>query len=147
MHAPWMLPTHIRILMMYVVAIWCMRLNICMWTYARACTRTHARRPRRRAVINSLVLFPLVLLLTQVNTAAGLLPRHVGSAIMAAASEVAEGRLAEHFPLVIWQTGSGTQTNMNANEVIARRYISRITINICKRIDALAQFHSRACVL
>ncbi|KAG2444495.1 hypothetical protein HXX76_001244 [Chlamydomonas incerta] len=57
----------------------------------------------------------------EVNTAAGLLPPHVGSAIMAAASEVAEGRLAEHFPLVIWQTGSGTQTNMNANEVIARR--------------------------
>eukprot|EP00198_Chlamydomonas_reinhardtii_P000616 XP_001689951.1 fumarate hydratase [Chlamydomonas reinhardtii] len=57
----------------------------------------------------------------EVNTAAGLLPRHVGQAVMAAASEVAEGRLSEHFPLVIWQTGSGTQTNMNANEVIARR--------------------------
>ncbi|GLI61250.1 hypothetical protein VaNZ11_003552, partial [Volvox africanus] len=45
----------------------------------------------------------------------------MGRAIMAAAAEVAEGRLMEHFPLLIWQAGSGTQTNMNANEVIARR--------------------------
>ncbi len=43
------------------------------------------------------------------------------AAICAAAEEVADGRLAEHFPLVIWQTGSGTHTNMNANEVIANR--------------------------
>ncbi|GLC34971.1 fumarase fum1 [Pleodorina starrii] len=57
----------------------------------------------------------------EVNTRAGLLRPDVGGAIMAAAAEVAEGRLADHFPLVIWQTGSGTQTNMNANEVIARR--------------------------
>lgn len=42
-------------------------------------------------------------------------------AICAAASEVAEGRLDDHFPLVVWQTGSGTQSNMNANEVIANR--------------------------
>jgi len=41
----------------------------------------------------------------------------VGKAIMQAASEVADGRLLDHFPLVIWQTGSGTQSNMNANEV------------------------------
>ena len=38
-----------------------------------------------------------------------------------AASAVAEGALTEHFPLVVWQTGSGTQTNMNVNEVIANR--------------------------
>ncbi|KAG2493644.1 hypothetical protein HYH03_008161 [Edaphochlamys debaryana] len=57
----------------------------------------------------------------EVNTRAGLLRPDVGAAIEAAATEVAEGRLAEHFPLVIWQTGSGTQTNMNANEVIAHR--------------------------
>ena len=42
-------------------------------------------------------------------------------AIEKAAGEVAEGLLADHFPLVVWQTGSGTQTNMNANEVIASR--------------------------
>ena len=38
-----------------------------------------------------------------------------------AAREVAEGKLDQHFPLAVWQTGSGTQTNMNANEVIANR--------------------------
>ena len=42
-------------------------------------------------------------------------------ALCAAAKEVAEGKLDEHFPLVVWQTGSGTQSNMNANEVIAGR--------------------------
>ena len=42
-------------------------------------------------------------------------------AITKAADEVIDGTLAEHFPLVVWQTGSGTQTNMNANEVIATR--------------------------
>lgn len=45
----------------------------------------------------------------------------IGKAIMQAAQEVAEGKLNDHFPLVIWQTGSGTQSNMNANEVIANR--------------------------
>ena len=47
-------------------------------------------------------------------------------AICAAADEVIEGDLDEHFPLVIWQTGSGTQTNMNANEVISNRAIERL---------------------
>jgi len=42
---------------------------------------------------------------------------NVGEAIMQAAQEIAEGKLNEHFPLVVWQTGSGTQSNMNANEV------------------------------
>lgn len=51
------------------------------------------------------------------------LDEKLGNAIMTAAKEVMEGRLDEHFPLVIWQTGSGTQTNMNANEVIANRAI------------------------
>lgn len=41
----------------------------------------------------------------------------IGKAIMQAAQEVAEGKLNDHFPLVVWQTGSGTQSNMNANEV------------------------------
>ncbi|KAG6645016.1 hypothetical protein CIPAW_08G092800 [Carya illinoinensis] len=45
----------------------------------------------------------------------------IAKAIMQAAQEVAEGKLNNHFPLVVWQTGSGTQTNMNANEVIANR--------------------------
>eukprot|EP00267_Zea_mays_P035356 XP_008671032.1 probable mitochondrial-processing peptidase subunit beta, mitochondrial [Zea mays] len=45
----------------------------------------------------------------------------IGKAIIQAAEEVAEGKLDDHFPLVIWQTGSGTQSNMNANEVIANR--------------------------
>ncbi|KAG5539814.1 hypothetical protein RHGRI_020134 [Rhododendron griersonianum] len=45
----------------------------------------------------------------------------IGKAIMQAAQEVAEGKLNDHFPLVVWQTGSGTQSNMNANEVIANR--------------------------
>lgn len=47
----------------------------------------------------------------------------VGAAIGQAAKEVADGQLMDHFPLVVWQTGSGTQSNMNANEVIANRAI------------------------
>ncbi|KAH0638105.1 hypothetical protein KY289_038020 [Solanum tuberosum] len=49
------------------------------------------------------------------------LDQSIGKAIMQAAEEVAEGKLNDHFPLVVWQTGSGTQSNMNANEVIANR--------------------------
>ncbi|HUN52024.1 MAG TPA: class II fumarate hydratase [Candidatus Sulfotelmatobacter sp.] len=58
-----------------------------------------------------------------VNMELGVLAPEIGGAIAAAAQEVREGKLAEHFPLVVWQTGSGTQTNMNANEVIANRAI------------------------
>jgi len=58
-----------------------------------------------------------------VNMAMGELDRKVGGAIVKAAREVADGKLDEHFPLVVWQTGSGTQTNMNANEVISNRAI------------------------
>lgn len=47
----------------------------------------------------------------------------IGQAIQQAAQEVADGKLLDHFPLVVWQTGSGTQSNMNANEVIANRAI------------------------
>ena len=47
----------------------------------------------------------------------------IANAIIAAADEVAQGKLNDHFPLVVWQTGSGTQSNMNANEVIANRAI------------------------
>lgn len=53
------------------------------------------------------------------NTQLGLLNKNLGTAIAEAAARVAAGELDDHFPLVVWQTGSGTQTNMNANEVIA----------------------------
>ncbi|CAI0650858.1 unnamed protein product [Colletotrichum noveboracense] len=51
------------------------------------------------------------------------LDEKVGQAIQQAAKEVADGKLLDHFPLVVWQTGSGTQSNMNANEVISNRAI------------------------
>ncbi|GIW73227.1 MAG: fumarate hydratase class II [Planctomycetota bacterium] len=57
----------------------------------------------------------------RVNRELGLLDERRAEAIDQAASEVAAGRFDEDFPLVVWQTGSGTQTNMNANEVIASR--------------------------
>ncbi|KAI8335394.1 fumarate hydratase precursor rhizopus oryzae [Chlamydoabsidia padenii] len=57
-----------------------------------------------------------------VNVTYGLDPK-LGDAIQQAAGEVIDGTLIEHFPLVVWQTGSGTQTNMNANEVISNRAI------------------------
>ena len=57
----------------------------------------------------------------EANLALGELPREVAEPIIAAAREVAEGARDEEFPLPVWQTGSGTQTNMNANEVIANR--------------------------
>jgi len=50
----------------------------------------------------------------------------LGSAIVDAAQEVMDGKLDEHFPLVVWQTGSGTQSNMNANEVISNRAIEML---------------------
>lgn len=55
------------------------------------------------------------------NMALGALDAKIGDAIVKAADEVINGTLADQFPLVVWQTGSGTQTNMNANEVIAGR--------------------------
>ena len=57
------------------------------------------------------------------NLELGIIDKKIGKAIMQASKEVAEGKLNEHFPLVIWQTGSGTQTNMNANEVISNKAI------------------------
>ncbi|KFH43308.1 Fumarate hydratase-like protein [Hapsidospora chrysogenum ATCC 11550] len=57
-----------------------------------------------------------------VNMRYGLDPQ-IGKAIQQAAQEVADGKLMDHFPLVVWQTGSGTQSNMNANEVISNRAI------------------------
>ena len=60
------------------------------------------------------------------NAALGDLEADLAKAIVAAASEVADGALDDHFPLVVWQTGSGTQSNMNANEVIANRAIEML---------------------
>ena len=59
----------------------------------------------------------------QANMALGVLDAKLGDAIVKAATEVIDGKMAEEFPLVVWQTGSGTQTNMNANEVISNRAI------------------------
>jgi len=59
----------------------------------------------------------------EVNRDLGLLEPRLADVISAAAQEVADGKLDGEFPLVVWQTGSGTQSNMNANEVIANRAI------------------------
>src|SRR3546814_695120 len=57
----------------------------------------------------------------RVNARNGGLDQAIADAMVTAAGEVAEGKHDDQFPLVVWQTGSGTQTNMNANEVIAGR--------------------------
>ena len=62
----------------------------------------------------------------QVNADLGLLENRLADAIGEAAQEVIDGTLDDHFPLRIWQTGSGTQTNMNVNEVIANRAIEML---------------------
>ena len=58
-----------------------------------------------------------------VNAKNGSLDKKISKAIIRAANEVISGKLIDHFPLKVWQTGSGTQTNMNVNEVIANRAI------------------------
>ena len=62
----------------------------------------------------------------ETNMALGKLDRQIGDTIVKAAQEVIDGRLNDHFPLVVWQTGSGTQSNMNANEVISNRAIEML---------------------
>ncbi len=62
----------------------------------------------------------------ETNMALGGLDKKIGEAIVAAAQEVIDGKLDGHFPLVVWQTGSGTQSNMNANEVISNRAIEML---------------------
>jgi fumarate hydratase class II len=62
----------------------------------------------------------------ETNMALGKLDSKIGTAIVSAAQEVIEGKLDAHFPLVVWQTGSGTQSNMNANEVISNRAIEML---------------------
>ena len=58
-----------------------------------------------------------------VNAKSGDLDKRISKAIIKAANEVISGKLKDNFPLKVWQTGSGTQTNMNVNEVIANRAI------------------------
>ncbi|MFW5680282.1 MAG: class II fumarate hydratase [Pseudomonadota bacterium] len=58
---------------------------------------------------------------SRVNQKLGVLSHELGAAMEQAAQEVVDGKLDDHFPLVVWQTGSGTQSNMNANEVISNR--------------------------
>ncbi|MDE0729087.1 MAG: class II fumarate hydratase [Alphaproteobacteria bacterium] len=62
----------------------------------------------------------------EANMDLGVLDKRRGRAIVRAAKEVAAGKLDDHFPLVVWQTGSGTQSNMNANEVISNRAIETL---------------------
>ena len=62
----------------------------------------------------------------ETNMAMGLLDKKIGETIVAAAQEVIDGKLDAHFPLAVWQTGSGTQSNMNANEVISNRAIEML---------------------
>src|SRR3954452_13006255 len=62
----------------------------------------------------------------EANLALGKIDPKIAEAIVAAAQEVIDGKLDDHFPLVVWQTGSGTQSNMNANEVISNRAIEML---------------------
>jgi fumarate hydratase class II len=62
----------------------------------------------------------------ETNMELGRLDAAIGKPVAAAAQEVIDGRLDDHFPLVVWQTGSGTQSNMNANEVISNRAIEML---------------------
>jgi fumarate hydratase, class II len=70
-------------------------------------------------VIHALAIVKLAA--AQTNVALGSLDARRGDAIVRAAQEIIDGKLDDHFPLSVWQTGSGTQTNMNVNEVIANR--------------------------
>ena len=73
------------------------------------------------AIIRALGIIKLAA--AKVNKSQGLIEADIADAIIQASEEVISGKLNEHFPLVVWQTGSGTQTNMNANEVISNRAI------------------------
>jgi fumarate hydratase class II len=77
----------------------------------------HDRMPL--AIVHALGIVKLAA--AETNRELGLLDQRRARAIVRAAREVIEGKLDDHFPLVVWQTGSGTQTNMNLNEVIANR--------------------------
>ena len=76
------------------------------------------------AVVHALARVKLAA--ARVNASKGLIAQSVADAIETAAAEVIDGKLDAHFPLVVWQTGSGTQSNMNVNEVIANRANERL---------------------
>ena len=80
------------------------------------------------AIVSALGVIKKACALTNIDM--GKLSKVHGMAIVEAASEVISGKLDDHFPLVVWQTGSGTQSNMNANEVIANRAIEILGGNI-----------------
>ncbi len=77
----------------------------------------HDRMPMQ--IIHALGIVKLAA--AETNRELGLIDQRRARAIIRAAREVIDGKLDDHFPLVVWQTGSGTQTNMNLNEVIANR--------------------------
>ena len=76
-----------------------------------------------------------------VNIADGKVEKKIGMAIISAADEVINGKHNAHFPLVVWQTGSGTQTNMNANEVISNRAIELLKGEIGSKIPVHPNDH------
>src|SRR6266699_437040 len=77
----------------------------------------HDRMPM--PIVRALAIVKLAA--AETNRELGLIDQRRAGAIIRAAREVIDGKLDDHFPLVVWQTGSGTQTNMNLNEVIANR--------------------------
>ena len=79
------------------------------------------REPMPPEIIHAFGILKKAAALTNARLCPAAMTAEKCSAICAAADEVISGKLAGHFPLVVWQTGSGTQTNMNANEVIANR--------------------------
>jgi len=95
------------------------------WAYWGAQTqRSHENFPiggQRMPIQVVHALARVKLAAAQVNAEKGLIAPNVAKAIEAAAQEVIDGKFDDHFPLVVWQTGSGTQSNMNVNEVIANR--------------------------
>ena len=69
----------------------------------------------------------------KVNLSYGL-PENIANAIVKAADDVISGKFSDNFPLVVWQTGSGTQTNMNVNEVLANRAIEYLGGKIGEKV-------------
>lgn len=75
------------------------------------------------------------------NTELGLLTKEKGDLIVRAADEIIAGRLNDHFPLLVWQTGSGTQTNMNVNEVIANRALELAGGKLAEKVAGKGPIH------
>ena len=79
------------------------------------------------------------------NQAAGKLDSSISNAIIESSGEVIDGKLDDHFPLVVWQTGSGTQSNMNFNEVIANRAIEILGGEIGSKEPIHTNYHFNMC--